>query len=179
MAGRDEINIWALSDLCTPWCVHVVATLGIAEHIAAGITQIDELAAAAGCHSGSLQRVLRHLVGKGLFEEPTAGRFALNEPVRGLLDSSSMVGLDLEGLGGRPAGMLTGMIVERSQRGPRKVLENVLPPTCMVTSRPARLSLKGPDVKTNRSSRAGSVESPAALSTSRTRNRSTKAGTHS
>jgi hypothetical protein len=101
--GQHQVDLWSLSDLCTPWCVHVVATLGIARHIVAGITQIDELAAAAGCHSGSLKRVLRHLVGKGLFEEPTAGRFALNEAVRGLLDSSSLVGLDLEGIGGRMA----------------------------------------------------------------------------
>src|SRR5271157_5725802 len=34
-ALRDQVDIWALSDLCTPWCVHVVATLRIADHIAA------------------------------------------------------------------------------------------------------------------------------------------------
>jgi hypothetical protein len=25
---HGEMDLWALSDLCTPWCVHVVATLG-------------------------------------------------------------------------------------------------------------------------------------------------------
>lgn len=38
-------NLGELSDLCTPWCIHVVATLRIADHIAAGITDIDDLAA--------------------------------------------------------------------------------------------------------------------------------------
>ena len=70
MPEQDLPDIWALSDLCTPWCVHVVATLRIADHLAAGITQIDDLAAAAGADADSLRRVLRHLVGKGLFVEP-------------------------------------------------------------------------------------------------------------
>jgi 2,7-dihydroxy-5-methyl-1-naphthoate 7-O-methyltransferase len=96
------MDIWALTDLCTPWCVHVVATLRIADHIDAGITQIDDLAVASGSVSDSLQRVLRHLVGRGLFEESAPGRFALNEPARGLL-APACLGLDLGGIGGRMA----------------------------------------------------------------------------
>src|SRR5438876_985759 len=90
-----------LSDLCTPWCIHVVATLRIADHIAAGATGIDNLAAKARCDADSLYRVLTHLVGKGVFEEPESGRFALNEAAQGLLDPSQRIGLDLEGVGGR------------------------------------------------------------------------------
>jgi len=96
-------DLWALSDLCTPWCVHVVATLGIAEHIAAGLDEIDNLAAAAKCDSGVLHGVLGHLVSKGVFQEPEPGRFALNECARGLLDPSLRLGLDIEGIGGRMA----------------------------------------------------------------------------
>jgi len=96
-------NIWALSDLCTPWCVHVVVTLHIAEYIQAGHTEINDLATAAHCDAYCLQAVLRHLVGKGLFEEPTHGRFALNEPARGLLEPGLRLGLDLDSLGGRMA----------------------------------------------------------------------------
>ena len=48
MAGRNEVDLWSLSDLCTPWCVHVVVTLRIAEHIAAGMTDARGLAVAAG-----------------------------------------------------------------------------------------------------------------------------------
>jgi 2,7-dihydroxy-5-methyl-1-naphthoate 7-O-methyltransferase len=101
MPQEAQPDIWALSDLCTPWCVHVIATLRIADHIAAGINQIDDLAAASGADSDSLRRVLWHLVNKGVFEEPEPGRFALNGPARALLDSR--VGLDLDGIGGRMA----------------------------------------------------------------------------
>jgi SAM-dependent methyltransferase len=97
------MDIFALSDLSTPWCVHVVATLRIAEHMAAGITQIDDLAAASGCNADALHRVLTHLVGKGVFEEPAPGRFAMNEPARALLDGALRLGLDLDSFGGRMA----------------------------------------------------------------------------
>jgi 2,7-dihydroxy-5-methyl-1-naphthoate 7-O-methyltransferase len=103
MAPREPVDIWSLIDLCTPWCIHVVATLRIADHIAAGLTRIDELAAASRSDADSLGRVLRHLVDKGVFEEPEAGRFALNEPARALLESSMRPGLDLDGIGGRMA----------------------------------------------------------------------------
>jgi SAM-dependent methyltransferase len=101
MPRRDQVDLWALTDLCTPWCVHVVATLRIADQMAAGIVQVDDLAAASGSDADSLQRVLRHLV--GVFEEPEPGRFALNEPARGLLDPPARAGLDLDGIGGRMA----------------------------------------------------------------------------
>lgn len=97
------MDIWALSDLCTPWCVHVVSTLRIADHIAAGKTRIDDLAAASGSSSDSLHRVLRHLVGKGIFEEPARGLFALNEPAHALMDPPMRLGLDLDRFGGRMA----------------------------------------------------------------------------
>lgn len=67
-------NVWALSDLCTPWCVHVVATLRIADHIAAGTDRIEDLAAAAQCDPAILRGVLDHLVGQGAFEQPKPGR---------------------------------------------------------------------------------------------------------
>jgi hypothetical protein len=97
------MDLWALSDLCTPWCVHVVATLRIAEHVDAGVNELDKLAAAAKCDSDVLDSVLGHLVSKGVFQETEPGRFALNECARGLLDPSLRLGLDLEGIGGRMA----------------------------------------------------------------------------
>jgi 2,7-dihydroxy-5-methyl-1-naphthoate 7-O-methyltransferase len=103
MADQQEANIWALCDLCTPWCVHVVATLRIAEHIESGKEQIVDLAAAAGCDAYALHRVLTNLANKGVFEEPTPGRFVLNQAARGFLEPSSRLGLDLNGFGGRMA----------------------------------------------------------------------------
>ena len=81
------MDLWTLSDLSTPWCVHVVATLRVAEHIEAGKGEIGALAEAAGADREALDRVMRHLVSKGLFEQPERGRFALNELSRGLLEA--------------------------------------------------------------------------------------------
>lgn len=103
MPEPQPANLDALTDLCTPWCIHVVATLRIAEHIAAGIDDIGALAAASQCDADVLHRVLGHLVSKGVFEEPEPGRFSLNEAARGLLNPARHIGLDLEGIGGRMA----------------------------------------------------------------------------
>jgi 2,7-dihydroxy-5-methyl-1-naphthoate 7-O-methyltransferase len=100
-AGRKSVDLGALTDLQTPWCVHTVATLRIAEHVAAGITEIHDLAAAAGCDSAALHGVLGYLVASGVFEETAPGRFALNDAARQLLDASTF--LDLGGIGGRMA----------------------------------------------------------------------------
>jgi hypothetical protein len=97
------MDLWTLSDLCTPWCIHVVATLRIAEHIAGGMTDIAALATAAGVDRDALCRVLRHLVSKGVFEQPERGRFALNDLSRQLLAPPVRLGLDLDGFGGRMA----------------------------------------------------------------------------
>lgn len=106
MSARGDVDVWALSDLCTPWCLRVVVTLRIADRVAAGATSIDELAQQSGADRDSLKRVLRHLVSKGVFEEPAPGRFALNEAARTLTDdhpSRLRFGLDLDGIGNRMA----------------------------------------------------------------------------
>src|SRR5438128_4565476 len=40
MPTQHVPDVWSLSDLCTPWCVHVAVTLRVAEHIAGGTSQI-------------------------------------------------------------------------------------------------------------------------------------------
>ena len=90
-----------LTDLMTPWCVHTVATLRIAEHLEAGTDTIAPLAEAAGCDERALHNVLGHLVTKGVFGEPSPGRFALTDAGRALLGAPF---LDLDGIGGRFAG---------------------------------------------------------------------------
>jgi 2,7-dihydroxy-5-methyl-1-naphthoate 7-O-methyltransferase len=103
MPNEPATDLYALADLCTPWCLHVVATLRIADHIAAGTDEITALATAAGCDAAALHAVLTWLAGRGVFEEPSPGRFALNDTARPLLDPSVRLGLDLEGIGGRMA----------------------------------------------------------------------------
>ena len=99
MPETAELN--DLSDLRAPWCLRVAVTLRVAERIAAGVTGISELAAASNCDQEALHSVLGHLVSKGVFEEPSPGRFALNDAARRLMEPSSRLGLDLEGIGGR------------------------------------------------------------------------------
>ena len=56
--ARVEVDLGALSDLCTPWCLHVAATLRIADHITAGVRTAPELATAAGADPDALDRLL-------------------------------------------------------------------------------------------------------------------------
>jgi hypothetical protein len=98
---EKALDLDALSDLRTPWCLRVVATLRIADHVAAGLAEIDQLAAAADCDPDYLRLVMQHLVGVGVFAEPAPGRFALKAAARQLLEPGSRIVLDLEGIGGR------------------------------------------------------------------------------
>jgi hypothetical protein len=97
------MNLWDLADLSTPWCVHVAATLRVADHIQAGLGEIGSLAAACGADADALLRVLRHLASKGVFVEASPGRFELNDAARQFLDPGMRLGLDLDGFGGRMA----------------------------------------------------------------------------
>jgi 2,7-dihydroxy-5-methyl-1-naphthoate 7-O-methyltransferase len=108
---QQGADLAKLSDLVTPWCLHVVATLRVADHVAEGITDVDDLAAAAGCDSEALHNVMGHLVGKGVFEERAPGRFALNDTARGLLDPAQRLGLDLDGIGGRLANAWSTLLI--------------------------------------------------------------------
>jgi 2,7-dihydroxy-5-methyl-1-naphthoate 7-O-methyltransferase len=101
MPRPETLDLETLTDLCTPWCLRVVATLGIARHIADGVTDVDALAAAAGCDAGALQAVLGHLATKGVFQEVAPGRFALTSGGERLVDPPPE--LDLTGIGGRMA----------------------------------------------------------------------------
>jgi hypothetical protein len=103
MPNPNTVDLQQLSDLCTPWCLHVVTTLRIAEHIASGTSDIGGLASAARCNATALRGVLGHLVTKGVFQETSPGRYALNDAAQALLDPSLRLGLDLEGIGGRMA----------------------------------------------------------------------------
>ena len=96
-------DLEALSDLRTPWCLRVVVTLRIAEHMTAGTTATADLARTAGCDRIALGRVLGHLADRGVFDRAGEGEFALNDAARALLDPTLRIGLDLEGIGGRLA----------------------------------------------------------------------------
>jgi hypothetical protein len=66
--------------------VSVVAKLGVADAIASGKKNVDEIAKAVGAHPGALHRVLRALASVGVFAEGAPREFALT-PVGELLKS--------------------------------------------------------------------------------------------
>jgi SAM-dependent methyltransferase len=101
MVDGNEEDLEKMLDLATPWCLHVAATLGIAEHITAGHTDIGALAAAAGCDRDALHAVLAHLVSRGVFAEDPPGRFSCNQAAEGLAAARRFI--DLDGIGGRMA----------------------------------------------------------------------------
>jgi len=111
-----SVDIEALTDLRTPWCIHVAVTLRIAEHIDAGVTRIEDLAQATSTDPFTLGCLMSTLAAKGIFEEPTPGTYALNEPAQALMSPPMRLGCDLNGIGGRMA-HVWGTMLEYVQTG--------------------------------------------------------------
>ena len=59
--------------------LHVTATLGVADLLAAGPRTADDLARATGTHAGALYRLLRAVASVGVLAEDDAGAFALTD----------------------------------------------------------------------------------------------------
>lgn len=101
-----------LTDLATPFAVRTAVTLRVPERIAAGTTRLAELAAACDADPDALGRLLRYLVHRGVFVEPSPDEFALTD-VGELLcdrDGGGHGGyLDLDGLGARMDLAYTGL----------------------------------------------------------------------
>lgn len=94
-------DVWSLTDLQTPWCVHTVVTLGIPALLAAGPREPADLAAAAGCDPAALEQVLAYLADRGVFERRDGG-YGLGPAGPALLGPEAAF-LDLAGIGGRMA----------------------------------------------------------------------------
>jgi 2,7-dihydroxy-5-methyl-1-naphthoate 7-O-methyltransferase len=93
-----------LTDLATPLAIRVAATLRVADLIPSGVDSVPALARACGADPDALGRLLRFLVHRGVFTEPSDGVFALTD-LGELLRERGAVGhrarLDLDGLGWR------------------------------------------------------------------------------
>jgi predicted transcriptional regulator len=96
-------QLMTMTDLLTPAAVRAAATLGIADHVAAGATTADEIARRAGTKYDVTDSLLRYLAEIGLFLRDEAGTYALTplaEPllsdnprsVRALLRNDNMTG---------------------------------------------------------------------------------------
>ena len=66
-----------VSSLWAPQSIYVAAALGIPDLLANGPRHSDELAQAAGAHSGALHRLMRALVALELCTQTEDGAFAL------------------------------------------------------------------------------------------------------
>lgn len=84
-AARDRLR--ELSDFAAPWAVSIAATLRLADHIEAGASRLDDLAARSGAHPDALGRLLRYLVARGVFTEE-GGVYANTEVSKLLLDEA-------------------------------------------------------------------------------------------
>jgi hypothetical protein len=99
-----EAALWAMAHLATPMAIRVAATLRIADHLTAHARTGAELAELTGTDRDALDRVLRHLAGKGVLDRDDTGRYALT-PVGAALASGHPAGmrdmLDIDGTVGR------------------------------------------------------------------------------
>lgn len=108
-----EKQLRALSDLVTPYAIRVAATLRLADLIEAGARRPAELAQRCGVNAAALERLLRHLVTKGVFAQPEPGTFALTDLSRLLLDgqrNGMRPWLDVDGGLGRSDVALSGLL---------------------------------------------------------------------
>jgi C-methyltransferase len=70
--------------------ITVAAELGVADALIAGPMTIDELAAAVGANSDALGRLLRALIGRGVFHHRDDGRYELNSLARTLCSDAEV-----------------------------------------------------------------------------------------
>ncbi|WP_436762919.1 methyltransferase [Streptosporangium sp. V21-05] len=115
-AALDGPDAWRamtpLMDLVTPMALRVAVTLRLPDLVDEDGSDIDDLAARTGSDPDALGRLLRHLVGRGVFAEPRPGTFAANGTAVLLRrDHPSAVWrwLDLDGFGGRMDLAFTGL----------------------------------------------------------------------
>jgi hypothetical protein len=112
-AVDPSAQLATLIDLATPFAVRTAITLRIPELVAGGTTDLGSLAEASGAHRQSLGRLLRHLVGIGLFAGTGPETYGLTPLSKQLLseDGEWFRGwLNLESPGTRMDLAFTGML---------------------------------------------------------------------
>lgn len=94
----------AMADLATPMSIRVGATLGLADHVAAGARTAEAIADRCSAHAPALERLLLHWAWLGLLRRTTDGDYDLTE-LGGQLRSDHPAGrrewLDMTGSVGR------------------------------------------------------------------------------
>ena len=107
-----EHAIEHLADLLTPFAVRVAASLRLADHVVGGASTTAEVAAAAGADPVTVDALLRHLAGRGVFAVD-GDRVSLTGPAAALVDdhpSELRRRLDLSGAEGRMHQAWSGLL---------------------------------------------------------------------
>lgn len=82
MTQQPHEVIWSLSNAVVPYSsLHVVAELGVADHIGDQPVSVTELASQCGVDADALDRILRLLAAHGIFEDH-AGAYGHTAPSR-------------------------------------------------------------------------------------------------
>jgi hypothetical protein len=95
-------RLWSMAGLGTPMAVRVAATLRIADHLADGQRTAAELAGVTGTDPDALERLLRYLAVRGVFDRDEDGRYTLtplSQPLREDHPSGIRPWFDVEGMG--------------------------------------------------------------------------------
>jgi hypothetical protein len=99
---QSGAELWAMAQLGAPMAIRVAATLRVADHIAAGLRTAGELAPVVRADPDALERLLRYLAVRGVFERDERGRFSLTglgEALRTDHPAGKRALLDIDGLG--------------------------------------------------------------------------------
>jgi O-methyltransferase domain len=78
-------RLCGLTDLTVPFAIRACCEVGVADRLADGPLGLAELAAATGTRPDALRRVMRPLVGCGVFEEVEPGHYGLTPQSRLML----------------------------------------------------------------------------------------------
>ena len=127
MIEQPHEVIWTLTNAVIPSsCLHVVAELGVADHIADEPVGVKELASRCGADVDGLARVLRLLAAYGIFAE-VEGAYGHTEPSRLLRSDHPMSMCAFASMFGLPAvwGSLTAL--EHSVRTGAPAVQTIEP----------------------------------------------------
>lgn len=106
-------NLVDLADLLRPAAVRAAATLGLADHIAAGTGDPGELAGLCGARPDQFESLLDYLAALGLLRRDASGDVELTaagQPLRGDHPASVREFLRLDGMFGRSDTALLGLV---------------------------------------------------------------------
>ena len=119
--------VWTLTNaVVASKCLHVVAELGVADHVGNEPADVTELASRCGADSGALERVLHLLAAHGIFERQGAG-YAHTEASRLLRSDHPMSMRAFSRMMGLPVFAATFENLEHSVRTGAPSVELVAP----------------------------------------------------